>query len=48
MYSAEHGTGRRKKMDFIKCYGKRAVQQVKKTKLSFDPYMLLNQGNVIT
>ena len=48
VYSAEHGTGKRKKMDFIKCYGKNAAEQVKKTKLSFDPYMLLNQGNVIT
>ena len=48
VYSAEHGTGKRKKIDFIKCYGKDAVQQVRKTKLSFDPYMLLNKGNVIT
>ena len=48
VYSAEHGTGKRKKMDFIKCYGKSASEQVRKTKLSFDPYMLLNQGNVIT
>jgi len=48
VYSAEHGTGKRKKMDFIKCYGKDAAEQVRKTKLSFDPHMLLNQGNVIT
>ena len=48
VYSAEHGTGKRKKMDFIKCYGKSAAKQVRKTKLSFDQYMLLNQGNVIT
>jgi len=48
VYSAEHGTGKRKKMDFIKCYGKEAVEQVRKTKLSFDPFMLLNKGNVIT
>ena len=48
VYSAEHGTGKRKKIDFIKCYGENAVEQVRKTKLSFDPYMLLNKGNVIT
>ena len=48
VYSAEHGTGKRKKIDFIKCYGENAVEQVRKTKLSFDPYMLLNKGNVIS
>ena len=48
VYSAEHGTGKRKKIDFIKCYGQNAVQQLRKTKLFFDPNMLLNKGNVIT
>ena len=48
VYSAEHGTGKRKKMDFVKCYGSKAVEQLKKTKLSFDPYLLVNKGNVIT
>ena len=48
VYSAEHGTGKRKKMDFVKCYGSDAVEQLRKTKLSFDPYLLVNKGNVIT
>ena len=48
VYSAEHGTGKRKKMDFVKCYGSDAVKQLRKTKLSFDPYLLVNKGNVIT
>ena len=46
VYSAEHGTGKRKRIDFEKCYGKDAVKMVKNTKLSFDPYLLLNKGNI--
>ena len=48
VYSAEHGTGKRKRVDFIKCYGDDAVEQIKKTKLFFDPHMLLNKGNIIS
>ena len=47
VYSAEHGTGKRKKQDFIECYGKVAADQVKKCKEGFDPYFLLNSGNVV-
>lgn len=47
VYSAEHGTGRRKKIDFIKCYGIEAVKQIKKTKKCLDPFMLVNRGNII-
>ena len=47
VYSAEHGTGKRKRQDFIECYGKAAVNQVKKCKEGFDPNFLLNPGNVI-
>lgn len=47
VYSAEHGTGKRKKMDFAKCYGEDAVNQVRCSKLCFDPNMLVNRGNVI-
>ena len=47
VYSAEHGTGKRKRQDFVKCYGKRAVQEIRQTKAALDPYFLLNRGNVI-
>ena len=47
VYSAEHGTGKRKKQDFIECYGDAAVDQVKKCKEAFDPHFLLNSGNVV-
>ncbi len=47
VYSAEHGTGKRKRTDFLKCYGQEAVEQVRKTKSCIDPYFLLNRGNVI-
>ena len=47
VYSAEHGTGKRKRNDFIECYGIEAVNQIKLCKQSFDPKMLLNQGNII-
>ena len=47
VYSAEHGTGKRKKHDFKKCYGNTAVEMVKNTKLGFDPHLLLNKGNII-
>ena len=47
VYSAEHGTGKRKKQDFIECYGTVAVDQVKKCKEAFDPHFLLNSGNVV-
>jgi len=46
VYSAEHGTGKRKKMDFIKCYGKTAAKQLKDCKISFDPNFIFNIGNV--
>ena len=46
VYSAEHGTGKRKRNDFKKCYGKDAIEMVKQSKLSLDPHLLLNKGNV--
>ncbi len=48
VYSAEHGTGRRKKNDFIKCYGDDGVSQIYNLKKSLDPHELLNSGNIIT
>ena len=47
VYSAEHGTGKRKRNDFIECYGIKAVNQIKLCKRAFDKKMLLNQGNII-
>ena len=47
VYSAEHGTGKRKKQDFIDCYGASAVKQIRICKKGFDPNFLLNTGNVI-
>ena len=36
VYSAEHGTGKRKRNDFIDCYGLEAVNQIKLCKESFE------------
>ena len=47
VYSAEHGTGKRKKTDFIKCFGSEGVDQIKKIKNVLDPMYLINSGNVI-
>ena len=47
VYSAEHGTGKRKRPDFVKCYGKEAVEQIRQTKAELDPDFILNRGNVI-
>ena len=46
VYSAEHGTGKRKRNDFKKCYGEDAALMVKKSKLTIDPQLILNRGNV--
>ncbi len=46
VYSAEHGTGKRKRNDFKKCYGNQAVEMVKKSKLAIDPKLILNRGNI--
>jgi len=46
VYSAEHGTGKRKRNDFKKCYGSDAVEMVKHSKLAIDPNLILNRGNV--
>ena len=48
VYSAEHGTGKRKTIDFFECYGQEAVDQVQQCKLAFDPNNILNTGNIIT
>ncbi len=47
VYSGEHGTGKRKRNDFLRCYGADAVEQVRRCKAAVDPKFLLNRGNVI-
>ncbi len=47
VYSAEHGTGKRKRIDFIECFGNKGVDQVRISKAALDPDFLLNRGNVI-
>ena len=47
VYSAEHGTGKRKRPDFLKCYGEEAADQVRSAKAVLDPDFLLNRGNVV-
>jgi len=47
VYSGEHGTGKRKRADFLKSYGPEAADEVRRTKAALDPLFLLNRGNVI-
>lgn len=46
VYSGEHGTGKRKRDDFIRCYGQEVVERVRACKAVVDPDLLLNRGNV--
>ena len=46
VYSGEHGTGKRKRKDFVRCYGESAVEELRRCKASIDPAFLLNRGNV--
>ncbi len=47
VYSGEHGTGKRKRQDFLRCYGSAALDMVRASKQAVDPQMLVNRGNVI-
>ena len=47
IYSAEHGTGKRKRNDFKKCYGTQAIKMIQSLKKEIDPNFLLNRGNII-
>lgn len=47
VYSGEHGTGKRKCRDFLRCYGHEAAEGVRRCKAAVDPLFLLNGGNVI-
>lgn len=46
VYSGEHGTGKRKRRDFLRCYGPEALEEVRRSKAAVDPELLLNRGNV--
>lgn len=46
VYSGEHGTGKRKRKDFLRCHGADAVAQVRCCKMAVDPEWLLNVGAV--
>ena len=37
VYSGEHGTGKRKRKDFLKLYGPEAIEQLKRCKAAVDP-----------
>jgi D-lactate dehydrogenase (cytochrome) len=47
VYSGEHGTGKRKRKDFLRCYGPAAAEQVLRCKRAIDPHLLLNRGVVV-
>jgi D-lactate dehydrogenase (cytochrome) len=47
VYSGEHGTGKRKRADFLRCYGPEAVEGMRRCKDAVDPQHLLNRGNVV-
>jgi len=46
VYSGEHGTGKRKRKDFLRCFNQGALEQVRRCKAAVDPDFLLNRGNV--
>jgi D-lactate dehydrogenase (cytochrome) len=47
VYSGEHGTGRRKRADFLACHGRDAAGEVLACKMGLDPRLVLNPGNVV-
>ncbi len=46
VYSGEHGTGKRKRKDFLMLYNQAAIDQLRACKTAVDPDLLVNQGNV--
>ena len=46
VYSGEHGTGKRKRKDFLALYNQAAIDQLKACKAAIDPDFLINRGNV--
>lgn len=47
VYSGEHGTGKRKRADFLRCYGPAAAEDLRRCKRAVDPACVLNRGDVI-
>ncbi|MCX7007535.1 MAG: hypothetical protein NTY53_09865, partial [Kiritimatiellaeota bacterium] len=47
VYSGEHGTGKRKRKDFLRCYGPAAAAQLLQCKRALDPHLLLNRNDVV-
>ena len=47
VYSGEHGTGKRKRKDFLRCYGASATEEIRRCKAAVDPEFLFNRGNAI-
>lgn len=47
VYSGEHGTGKRKRNDFLCCHGDAGIASVTRCKQALDPHWLLNRGNVV-
>jgi D-lactate dehydrogenase (cytochrome) len=47
VYSGEHGTGKRKRKDFLRCYGSAAAAQLLACKRVLDPHLLLNRHDVV-
>ena len=47
VYSGEHGTGKRKRKDFLRCYGPAAAAQLLNCKRALDPHLLLNRNDVV-
>lgn len=47
IYSGEHGTGKRKRADFLRCFGAGAVEGIRRAKAAVDPGFVLNRGNVV-
>ena len=47
VYSGEHGTGQRKRDDFLQCYGLEGSESVSSVKRALDPQFLLNRNNVL-
>ncbi|MFW6303008.1 MAG: FAD-binding oxidoreductase [Candidatus Sumerlaeota bacterium] len=48
VYSGEHGTGKRKRKDFLLCYGPEAADAVRASKTAVDPGFSMNRGNVVS
>ena len=48
VYSGEHGTGKRKRKDFLTLYNQAAIDQLKACKAAVDPDFIINRGNVFT